>query len=47
MKDYIKIRNNEKQETELLQKYQLPKIVDISMLIDIVVWYNYFYKKKK
>ena len=46
MKDYIKIRNNEKQETELLQKYQLPKTVDISMLIDIVVWYNHFYKKK-
>ena len=46
VKDYIKIRNNEKQDTELLQKYYLPKTIDISLLIDIIVWYNHFSERK-
>lgn len=46
VKDYIKIRNNEKQDTELFQKYYLPKTIDISLLIDIIVWYNHFSERK-
>lgn len=47
VKDYIKIKNNETQDTELIKKYYFPKTIDMSLLIDIVVWYRHFYRKQK
>ena len=47
VKDYIKIKNNETQDTELIKKYYFPKTIDMSLLIDVVIWYNHFYRKQK
>lgn len=40
VKDYIKIKNNETKDIELIKKYYFPKTIDVSLLIDIIVWYN-------